>query len=252
MDTPTMQPTSRVRERQSAVRVHRAHKYRALLLHDRGNNRLRKRYLDYRTPQLAHDDMRLANRCLAAASACMSTMVLILVGILGGVVGAALLAGKDRPAGTAAVALAIAMGSTLCGAVVFAVLALRGWVMFDDLLAEFEAVEESSGGAGRALRAAFIEAWGGSLWGTVFGVGIGLATGGLCGVLGFLPAQSSSVVGSAVAGAVTMGALVGAAQLVTVHVRGPNKIACEWARLGPLPLLAYTLPYRAARYRYLR
>jgi hypothetical protein len=244
-------PPGLVQQRAAVVRSHRARKLRVLLLRHPRNNALRKRYLDYRTPELLHADLQHANRRLALVGAVLSTLVVVLVGIAGGVFAALLLAHQDRLMGTNAIALALGMGSAVCAAPLFALLSAPGWVMYADLIGELEDVRNSPHSGGRAVTAALIEAWGGFLWGLVCGIGIGVLAAVLGSMLGPVGVERSSVVALGMASALALGVLASFAQPLVAYRRGPNAVARDWARLGPLPWLAYTLPFRFARRKYL-
>ena len=205
-------------------------------------------------PNSLYADLCLANQRLALAGALTSALVVILVGTLGHAVGATFLATIDLAPGEIGVAPALGMGSALCGAVGFAVLAMFGWVLFADLIGEFESADESSRGAGRAATAVLFEAWGGLLWGTVCGIGIGIGAAVVCGFLGFIPVSLGAVVATGALSGMVVGVLAGTAQVVAAHLRGPNAVVRDWARLGPPPTVAYafSLPGTGPCRKYLR
>jgi hypothetical protein len=90
------------------------------------------------------------------------------------------------------------------------------------------------------------------LWGTVFGIGVGVTAGVLCGLFSILPTAWSELSATGAASGLLVGAVASVLQLLMASSRGPNALARDWARLGPLPLRGYFLSFRRARRRFLR
>ncbi len=152
-------------------------------------------------------------------------LCLTLVGALGGAMGEVLLTRSARGINGVTVAMAVGTGSALAAAGFFAALALRGYVVFGEMVGEVEepaTAGEASSLVARSLSAA-VEACGGVLWGVVCGAAVGTVAGGLY----LLCGEQLMVIG----GAVPLGTLAGI-------VVGASLGAVIWTRRKRAPLAA--------------
>ncbi len=212
------------------------------------NIELRQKYLATRLPEWLHADRQRAADGLLFARILRGILGFTLLGGVGGALGDLAV---SQP-GTA-LPVVVALGCAVAGAVSFAILAVLGFVVLPEIVGEERKIRHGHGLPATLGRIADIlaEAGCGAIW------------GGMCGLLlGALTWLADAAVGlphdltfaAAFAGAIggLLLALLGAFFLIVV-VRGqpPNHTACQWADLGPLPLLAFLGSRTAARRRFL-
>jgi len=217
---------------------------RQRVLGDFGNVELRQKYLATRLPEWAAADLRHAHARLLLARLLRGTLGLTAVGAAGGLVGTLWLG----PA--AAVPVAVAAGSILCGAASFALLGAAGCVVLGEVVGEERPRWQGRGAP--AVLGRFIdslsEAGCGAIWGAICGLAMGLLAAGADALTG-LQAQGAILTG---AGGGLLLAMIFGVILVSSARKPAGRLARWWADLGPLPVSAYLATRNIARQRYLR
>jgi hypothetical protein len=222
---------------------------RQRLLGEMRNIELRQKYVATRTSEWAAADLRLAQERLLAVRMVRGVIGFALVGAAGGAIGDLILAKTAATRGAGALPLLVALGSAASGAVSFALLAAMGHVVVGEIVGEDKPCGRGGYGVWAIVGPIFDvggEVMCGAIWGTICGL--------LIGVLSWVADAALGPFATVTAGAMG-GALLGAIFCVLIAVVGmkrPSPKALEWAALGPLPVHAYLLSFRSARWRYLK
>jgi hypothetical protein len=221
------------------------------------NRELRLAYLARRPPQLVEADARLVGRRLALARAVKVLLGFAGFGILGGLASWAGVALTGQAVhGRVGLAIVLATGGALLGAVSFLALAVIGPVPLEDLFVPYQDPDKPRHVAPpsallRFLRGAgalLIDLIGAALWGAVCGLGVGILGGLACAVVGAPVAEGPGLCAAGMVGGVLLGAVLAG---VVVARRNANPLLPAWVDLGPIPWRAYFLGVDAAWKRFL-
>jgi hypothetical protein len=224
---------------------------RQRLLGDIFNVELRQKYVATRGPELERADLRLARRWVRAARLLGGSVGMAVLGALGSVIGAWLLASLSQPSGGFPAAAKVGVGSALLAGGVFGLLGALGHVVFAELIGDYSETEERRFPSSWAsLVDGAVEFIGGAIWGIVCGAATGVVVGSASHLLGITIEGWPGLIISGAAGGGVLGLLLAA--LALILPRGAGPVGAEHAALGPLPLHAYFFSPERLRQKFLR